>query len=104
MVHLELWIENNINIFKSKIHKIKSKNNCISSKEKQFFSSNLIINKNNINNIKPLCNRNIENLLCKFISNAKQKDLKYQLHNNAEFDNGIINYENESYQRNLNLC
>lgn len=51
-----------------------------------------------------MCNRNIENSLYKFSSIAKQKDLKYQIHNNAEFDNGIINSENESYQGNLNLC
>ena len=46
----------------------------------------------------------IENSLCKFVPIAKQQDLKYQLNNNAEFDNGIINSQNESYQRNLHMC
>ena len=46
----------------------------------------------------------VDNSLCKFVPIAKQQDLKYQLNNNAEFDNGIINSQNESYQRNLHMC
>jgi hypothetical protein len=46
----------------------------------------------------------IKNSFCLFKPIAKQQDLKYQLNNNAEFDNGIINSQNESYQRNLNVC
>ena len=30
--------------------------------------------------------------------------LRVYVDNNAEFDNGIINSQNESYQRNLNVC
>ena len=48
----ELLKENNIKIFKNKIYKIKSKNNFAFPKGKQFVSSNLVVNKNNINKTK----------------------------------------------------
>ena len=39
----------------------------------------------------------IERKICKFCPSVKQLDLKYELNNNAQFDNGIINTENLSF-------
>ena len=65
----------------SNIHTINCKH------KKEYYSNSLILtpyNTEQSNDNKSLCHRNIENSLCKFTSLAKHKDLKYQLHNNAD--------------------